>query len=805
MALQVGELYALLTVKDGQFNSKMAESRAKLTALGSSIDSVDRQTNKLGNTLENSAKKARDFGNDYEDVLHGIRMAGLLATAGLAIGFGAAAYFGVKANSDTEQFLATMTRLTGSTEKAKQELQKLKEFAKSTPFEMADLKQGELIMRAVGLETDRWRETIGDTAAAWKSAGKSYMDVVQAIADAQTGELERLKEFGITKQQIIDHGNKIMRGKELVNNKGQITDTKAFNTVLLDLMKQRYGGMMKVQSQTFSGMMSNIKDFATGALEVLSKPLFDRLNAGAKSAMSSLENLQNSGTLDVWAESIGQNIDGIIEFFKSINWEVVGIAGKFTAGALAAAGFAWAIKGISTAFVGLFASMGPIGWAMTMLSLFAGAVYATSEETERLSLAQIKQYEAGLKQTYANDELISSFESLRNRTKWTNDEFLHYLDLQTKLAKETDPNMIKKYKDEMTALQHKSGLTNDEITELLRLNTEMIKQLPNGSQKISEQGNAVVTLADQYRKLNEEKRKEFVMNLEGQKNLLLAEQPKLIDTITKKTKEANAANKEAVDIGKMIEKNARTISQLETQIAEAKRNGNDVEAKLLENKLRSMKVTQHQLGEELAGQIKIREEAQKQITAAQGKLDRLKEIDKQLGNIKLSEAQSTQQNKQNSVVIKDKNNALNSTLNITKGIRDRLQQSGNETRNNIGLANSWNGALGKSVTKTVTVNQRITGGAAGVATLKRHSGGTIMRVPGIGGDVPALLKGGETILTQRHTNDLIRILERGGGAKGTNNPNMSVTVNNYDTKGAGEDDAFRAWIRGLRSIGYNFS
>lgn len=169
MALQVGELYANLKLRMDDFENKL-----------------DRAENRMASA-----------GHRFDSIFDGIRTAGLYATAGLAIGFGAMAYAGVKANSDTQQFLATMTRLTGSTSQAKKELENLKKFAAETPFEMSDLKQGELIMRAVGVQTDKWRTAIGDTAAAWGSAGKTYSDVVQAIADAQTGELERLNSFSL--------------------------------------------------------------------------------------------------------------------------------------------------------------------------------------------------------------------------------------------------------------------------------------------------------------------------------------------------------------------------------------------------------------------------------------------------------------------------------------------------------------------------------------------------------------------------------------------------------------------------------
>lgn len=849
MALQVGELYATLTLRKGQFDSE----------------------------LNQAERKMQNTGHKFDSIFDGIRTAGLYATAGLAIGFGAAAYAGIKANSDTQQFLATMTRLTGSTSKAKDELQKLKTFAAQTPFNLNDLKQGELIMRAVGVDTDKWRGAIGDTAAAWKSAGKNYVDVVQAIADAQTGELERLKEFGITKQQIVDKANKMFGDKEIVNKKKQITDLKRFNDALLALMQERYGGMMKVQSQTFSGMLSNIQDFGTNALEILSKPLFEKLNAGAKSAMEGLQELQQNGTLDVWAESIGEDVDSVIGFFQSINWQAVGMATKFVVVTAAAATFAVTMRNLGLALSALMTGAGAPGLIIGSLSVLVGLFALLDRETTKLSLAQVKQTQAQLQQVNSNDQLINSYESLRNKAQWTNNEFLRYLDLQKMIAKETDPKKVSQYRSEMDQLAKKSGLTNQQIQQLLNLNGQMIKKMPEGSQAISSQGSAVAKLADQYRKLNAEKRAELQDKLEEQRSLLIAERPSLIEKIRLKTIEANQADQEALKIRQEIQRVDAQYQSESLKLREAQRSGSAGDIKMHQDNLMYLQMEQDKLRGNLGEQIKIRDEARKQVTDAQGRLTKLEEIKKQLGQIAAIEGKTAQDqiNKNNQQIKQleeqkakhkgnaqqidaqigklqtengqlqgtvQKANALGSSLktagnhtsqNATKQgthntklndgsknagkISGAISKAGDHTSSNIKSASTWNSILGKPIIKRVSVQITETlnrvvnnilgvgGGATGtgnhLAKIKRHSGGTVpmMRVPGIGGDVPTLLKGGETILTARHTNELIRKLENGNNQT-SNSPSVNVTVNNNAGRSMDETQVMREAQRAARMM-----
>ena len=47
---------------------------------------------------------------------------------------------------------------------------------------------------------------------------------MEALIDAQAGELERLKEFGITKAMILEQGEKMFSGEQIANNNGQIVN-----------------------------------------------------------------------------------------------------------------------------------------------------------------------------------------------------------------------------------------------------------------------------------------------------------------------------------------------------------------------------------------------------------------------------------------------------------------------------------------------------------------------------------------------------------------------------------------------------
>ncbi|MGZ8370087.1 MAG: hypothetical protein ACXWVH_03420, partial [Caulobacteraceae bacterium] len=115
-------------------------------------------------------------------------------------------------------------------------------------------------MKAYGIDpTDGALQTLGDTAS---GMGKDVMAAVESLADAVTGEFERLKEFGIKSSQkggfVTFTYQNIKSGKEMsVKVKKNAAEIRA---ALLGIWKGNYGGGMDAMSRTMTGRLSNISD-----------------------------------------------------------------------------------------------------------------------------------------------------------------------------------------------------------------------------------------------------------------------------------------------------------------------------------------------------------------------------------------------------------------------------------------------------------------------------------------------------------------------------------------------------------------
>lgn len=183
----------------------------------------------------------------------------------------------INANANAEAFFNQLTVATGDVAKAQVIFDNMKQFAKDTPFEFPELIQGAANLEAFGQSSQLWMPIIGDTAAA---TNKSIDQTIQAVLDAQTGEFERLKEFGI---RTRTEGDKVVFS--FMRN-GQMMEVVADNTsegisnALMGIWDTNYDGAMETMSKTFIGRLSTLKDNVSMLMQDLTRPIFNGLKAG---------------------------------------------------------------------------------------------------------------------------------------------------------------------------------------------------------------------------------------------------------------------------------------------------------------------------------------------------------------------------------------------------------------------------------------------------------------------------------------------------------------------------------------------
>ena len=231
-----------------------------------------------------------------------------------------------------EQFQSVLEVTEGSSEKkAKKSFDWVKKFAVDTPANLDEAMEAFVRLRAYGMDpTNGLLQTLGDTASAM---GKPVMQAVEAIADAVTGENERLKEFGIKGSAI--KGTKFIEytyTDKMANNNLHVSiknNRKQIEETLKRIWNEKYSGAMEKQSKTLLGIWAKLDDvWASFQMKIMENGAFDWIKDKLQFLLKKFDELEQNGELKKWAKDIGTVINEVIQglwdfgktVFEAVKW-----------------------------------------------------------------------------------------------------------------------------------------------------------------------------------------------------------------------------------------------------------------------------------------------------------------------------------------------------------------------------------------------------------------------------------------------------------------------------------------------------
>lgn len=203
--------------------------------------------------LEGDFKKPSQAAGGFDDAINGLQNK-LLAFASIdfAIGIGKQI---LDTTAEFQKLQAVLANTLGSQEQGAIAFAKIGDFAAKTNFSVLELTDSYVKLANQGFKpTAAQLENLADLA---NSTGKSFDQLTEAIIDAQTGEFERLKEFGI---RASKEGDKVK-----FSFKGVETQVNFTNDAIRDYIVG-LGDLNGVQgstaaiSETLGGRISNLGD-----------------------------------------------------------------------------------------------------------------------------------------------------------------------------------------------------------------------------------------------------------------------------------------------------------------------------------------------------------------------------------------------------------------------------------------------------------------------------------------------------------------------------------------------------------------
>ncbi|RZJ83480.1 MAG: hypothetical protein EOO20_22715, partial [Chryseobacterium sp.] len=225
--------YAALANQARMVNAALAEQRAELR----------------GVTTE-ASKFKEIFSGVAAGIVGGFGASELLASIPAVLGKIKDAY------AEAEKNRAVLTNAFGGDAKiAGQSLKMLMDFAAQTPFGMQEATDSyiKLVNRGIVPTRDEMIK-LCDLAA---SQGKSLDQLVEGLLDAQTGEFERLKEFGI---RASKNGDMVSLSFKGITKEVKYTEEAIKEAVLGFGAMNGVSGIMETVSKSIVGLESNIDD-----------------------------------------------------------------------------------------------------------------------------------------------------------------------------------------------------------------------------------------------------------------------------------------------------------------------------------------------------------------------------------------------------------------------------------------------------------------------------------------------------------------------------------------------------------------
>lgn len=279
----------------------------------------------------------------------GMRTAMASLAGGLSLG--AAVSQLVQVQREMDVLNASMVTVTGSSRAAELNMQWIKRFAAQTPYQLNEVTGAFVKMKALGLDaSEAALRSYGNTASAM---GKDLNQFIEAVADAATGEFERLKEFGIKAKKEGDSVAFTFQGvtTRLRNNAADITG------YLKAIGDGQFAGAMERRMDSLDGKISNLADswdeLARTVNEAGVGTLIETTVVGATKAIAGLGDAirDNKAELAVLAGGLGGAA-------LAATLPRVGAGFMLVAGGVRALSLALAANPLTLAFLGIGAAVG---------------------------------------------------------------------------------------------------------------------------------------------------------------------------------------------------------------------------------------------------------------------------------------------------------------------------------------------------------------------------------------------------------------------------------------------------------------
>ena len=235
----------------------------------------------------------------------------LLSLAGIG-GFGFLVAGIVKTNQEFQTLKSSLKTVTGSTQAASVAFDQIERFAATTPFDINEVTQSFIKLKALGLDpSESALRSYGNTASAM---GKSLDQMIEAVADAATGEFERLKEFGIRASKQGDEVKFTFQGvtTSVKNSADEISG------YLQSIGNNQFGSAMADQMKNLGPAFSNLSAAIQGVQVKIGEAGVNDFIVGITSDMTAFINSLDEEQIEAFTRAAMNGFADVLDAAGSV-------------------------------------------------------------------------------------------------------------------------------------------------------------------------------------------------------------------------------------------------------------------------------------------------------------------------------------------------------------------------------------------------------------------------------------------------------------------------------------------------------
>ena len=277
-----------------------ANTNAAQSAVQSVKDKIAGIRDKVVNVRVNTTGAEANVAGVSSSLTEFATKAGLAAIAVTALNsaFSAGKSAFIDYNAQLEQTRVAFTSMLGSAAQATAMIDDLQKFAAETPFEMPGVRDAAQQLLAFGYDANEIIPTLTALGNAASGLGRGQdgfnhlafvFGQIRTTGQLMGQDVMQLAQLGVPVKDILAK-NLGLTKEELARIGEQGIDADIAIKALIDGMNERFPEMMKKQSETFEGVLSNIKDNLGQAFGLSGLPLFE----DAKNMLLEIKNITDT-------------------------------------------------------------------------------------------------------------------------------------------------------------------------------------------------------------------------------------------------------------------------------------------------------------------------------------------------------------------------------------------------------------------------------------------------------------------------------------------------------------------------------